>query len=311
MATFYKLLEVEENASQDEIKKNYRKLSLKYHPDKNPKTADKFKEISEAYETLGDVDKRKEYDMQNRNPFMNRGQFNQGNGNEVDEIMKMFFGGGGGGGMSFGGMPFGGMPFGGQNMQNNIKVFRNGHAVDINALNKPTPIIKNIVISLEQSYKGDQLAVPIERWLFEEGMRKVEKETIYVPIKKGIDNNEIIILREKGNIMDNNLKGDVKIIITIQNSTCFKRDGLNLILEKGISFKESLCGFEFIIEHVNGKNLRFNSESGKVVKDGVIKVIPGFGFERDNAKGNLCIKFNVNYPDVLSEEQINSLKEIL
>lgn len=91
MTTFYKLLEVEETASQEEIKKNYRKLSLKYHPDKNPNTADKFKEISEAYETLGDVDKRKEYDMQNRNPFMNRGgPFNQGNGNEVDEIMKMF-----------------------------------------------------------------------------------------------------------------------------------------------------------------------------------------------------------------------------
>ena len=59
MTTFYKLLEVEESASQEEIKKNYRKLSLKYHPDKNPNTADKFKEINEAYETLGDVDQEK------------------------------------------------------------------------------------------------------------------------------------------------------------------------------------------------------------------------------------------------------------
>ena len=52
----------------------------------------------------------------------------------------------------------------------------------------------------------------IERWLFEDGIRKCENETIYVPISKGIDNNEIIILRERGNVMDSNLKGDVKII---------------------------------------------------------------------------------------------------
>ena len=304
MTDFYKVLEVDEKATQEDIKKSYRKLSLKYHPDKNPATEEKFKEISQAYETLGDNDKRREYDMRNQNPFSGQGFPGQGfpgGMNQMDEIVKMFFGGQMPGGMAFGG---GGMP-------GNIRVFRNGEQVNINGLNKPPPIIKNVVISLEQAYRGDQIPVTIERWLFEDGIRKCENETIYVPLKKGIDNNEIIILRDRGNMLDNNLRGDIKIIIGIQNSSGFQRDGLNLILEKEITLKEALCGFEFIIQHVSGKNLRFNSDKGKVLKDGIVKVIPNFGMERDNQTGNLCIKFNVKYPEIITDSQIEKLREIL
>ena len=129
-----------------------------------------------------------------------------------------------------------------------------------NMLNKPPPIMKNLVISLEQSYKGDQQPIQIERWIFEDDIRKIENETLYIPIMKGIDDKEIIILRDKGNVMNTTLKGDVKIVINIQNSTIFKRDGLNLHIEKEISLKESLCGFNFIIDHISGKQLRYNSE---------------------------------------------------
>ena len=304
MTDFYKVLEVDEKATQEDIKKSYRKLSLKYHPDKNPATEEKFKQISEAYETLGDNEKRREYDMRNQNPFSGQGFPGQGfpgGMNQMDEIVKMFFGGQMPGGMAFGG---GGMP-------GNIRVFRNGEQVNINGLNKPPPIIKNVVISLEQAYRGDQIPVTIERWLFEDGIRKCENETIYVPLKKGIDNNEIIILRDRGNMLDNNLRGDIKIIVGIQNSSGFQRDGLNLILEKEITLKEALCGFEFIIQHVSGKSLRFNSDRGKVLKDGIVKVIPNFGMERDNQTGNLCIKFNVKYPEIITDSQIEKLREIL
>lgn len=313
MSDFYKILEVDENASQDEIKKSYRKLSLIHHPDKNPgdTNSEKFKAISEAYETLGDPAKRNEYNMLRRNPFMGganmagapMGGMPPGMGG-VDDIFKMFFGGQ---------MPNGVHSMGGgfPGMGGNIRVFRNGQQVDVNALNKPTPIIKNVVISLEQAYKGDQIPVQIERWLFEDDMRKIENETLYIPIMKGIDDKEIIILREKGNILKHDLRGDVKIIINIQNTTEFKRDGLNLHLNKEITLKESLCGFDFIINHISGKQLRFNSESGTPMKDGLIKAIPGFGLERENNKGNLCIKFNVIYPEKLSPEQIKNLKEIL
>ena len=128
---------------------------------------------------------------------------------------------------------------------------------------------------------------------------------------KGIDDKEIIILREKGNVLKNDLRGDVKLIINIQNLSGFRRDGLNLHLDKEITLKESLCGFDFIINHISGKQLRFNSESGTPMRDGLIKAIPGFGLERENNKGNLCIKFNVKYPEKLTGEQIKALRDIL
>ena len=322
MDDYYKVLCVDESASQDEIKKAYRKLSLLHHPDKNqgnPEAEAKFKNINEAYQSIGDEGERKKYDMSRKNPFasMSGGQGHPGM-NPMDDIFKMFFGGGqmGGGmqGMSSGipgmqGMP--GMPGMGGFPTGNIRVFRNGQPVDVNMLNKPPPIMKNIVISLEQAYQGAQIPVQIERWLFEDGIRKCENETLYIPIQKGIDDKEMIILRERGNIMDSNLKGDVKIVITIQNTTIFKRDGLNLHIDKEISFKDSLCGFHFIIDHISGKQLRFNSEAGLPIKEGLVKVIPGFGMERENNKGNLCIKFTVKYPEKITEEQITGLREIL
>jgi hypothetical protein len=193
----------------------------------------------------------------------------------------------------------------------NVRVFRNGQQVNVDNMNKPPPIIKNVTISLEQSYKGDQIPVKIERWVFEDGIRKIENETLYVPIKKGIDDKEIIILRERGNTMDINLKGDVKIIINIQNSSGFKREGLNLHMDKEVSLKESLCGFEFIIHHISGKQLRFSNEKGNTIKDGQVKSIPNYGMERDNHKGALCVKFMVKYPEKLTPEQIEKLMEIL
>ena len=148
-------------------------------------------------------------------------------------------------------------------------------------------------------------------WIYFNFPRKLENETLYIPIPKGTDDKEIVILREKVNIMDVNLKGDVKIIINIQNSTPFKRNGLNLHMDKEITLKESLCGFEFIINHISGKQLRFCSEVGVPIRDGLIKAISGFGMERENNKGNLCIKFNVKYPDKLTPEQLTTLNTIL
>ena len=331
MSNFYKTLEVSENASQDEIKKSYRKLSLLYHPDKNMGNSDaelKFKIINEAYQTLGDIDERKQYDMKQNNPFfkMNNNP-NVSHPENVDNIFKMFFGSGMSGIPGMQGMPPGmqgmppgmhgmppgmhGMPPGMQGMPGNIRIFKNGQSVNINNLNKPPPIIKNVSISMEQSYNGANIPIQIDRWLIEDGVRKCENETVYLPIPKGIDNKEIIILRDSGNVIDNNTKGDIKIIITIENASNFKREGLNLIFNKTITLKESLCGFTFIINHISGKQLRFNSDTGNIIKDNLIKSIPNHGMERDNYKGNLNIKFTIDYPSNLSSEQIEQLEKIL
>jgi len=315
MEDFYKVLSVSETASQDEIKKSYRKMSLLYHPDKNPgnnEAEEKFKKINDAYQTIGDAEERKKYDMARNSPFgqgmhpgMNGGGgmhpgMHPGMHGGMNDVFKMFFGGQMPGSGGMGGFPGG-----------NVRIFRNGQQVNVDNMNKPPPIIKNVTISLEQSFKGDQIPVQIERWVFEDGIRKIENETLYVPIKKGIDDKEIIILRERGNTMDANLKGDVKIIISIQNSSGFKREGLNLHMDKEVSLKESLCGFEFIIHHISGKQLRFSNEKGNTIKDGQIKSIPNYGMERDNHKGALCVKFTVKYPEKLTPEQIEKLMEIL
>ena len=114
---FYYLLGISETASADEIKKAYRKLSLKYHPDKNngdPECVGKFQKISEAYETLGNAEKKSQYDMMNKNPFVRMSSMHGGmpgmSGSPFDNMddlfTNIFFGGGG----PFGNMP--GMPGG-------------------------------------------------------------------------------------------------------------------------------------------------------------------------------------------------------
>jgi DnaJ-class molecular chaperone len=324
--TFYNILGVSEAASQEEIKKAFRKLSLKYHPDKGG-DVNKFKEINDAYQTLSNENERKMYDMKLKGiPFGDaiggmRGMGGMSGPNINDEILKHFFGGFGNGNDNggSGGMPFGidlsSFMNGGGNP--NIKIFRNGVQINHNALSKPPPIIKTIEIELEQSYNGYKYPLEIERWILENNVKKTETETIYIDIPEGIDNNEMLILREKGhqNINTNTsttLNGDIKIIIKIKNTkhSHLKRNGLDLYYEKTISLKEALCGFSFTIEYFNDRKFTINNK-GFVISPNYNKVVPKLGMKRDGHQGNMHIKFNVIFPNTITEEQIKQLENIL
>ena len=87
---------------------------------------------------------------------------------------------------------------------------------------------------MEQVLSGSTVPVDIERWLMENGTKIFEKETLYVSIPKGVDDNEIIVLKGKGNIASETCIGDIKLFIKIDNTTDLKRYGLDLILEKKI-----------------------------------------------------------------------------
>jgi len=334
--SYYKTLGVEQGASQDEIKKAYRKMSLKYHPDKNqgdPTAEETFKKINEAFQVIGDADERKKYDMQNSNPFMrmnSMGGFGGAEFENIDELFaNIFFGGmpgmpgmpggmGGMGGLSGmpGGMPgMGGMPFG---ANPNIRVFHNGMPVNVGMrqnmaqnLQKPTPIIKSVTITMEQVLTGATVPVEVERWIVENGHKMFEQETLYVTVNKGVDDNEIIILREKGNVLAETCKGDVKVFIKVENNTDFQRRGLDLILIKTISLKEALCGFSFELKYINNKIYTINNNSGNIIKPGYEKVIPNMGLGRDGHTGNLIIVFQIEFPDKLEEEKMKALKELL
>jgi DnaJ family protein A protein 2 len=164
---------------------------------------------------------------------------------------------------------------------------------------------------MEQVLTGGTVPIDIERWIIEDGNKLFEKETLYVDIPKGIDDNEILLIRDKGNIASEICKGDVKLFIKVTNNSDLQRVGLDLILEKKISLKESLCGFSFDLKYVNGKNYTINNNSGNIIPPGHKKIIPNMGLTRDKHTGNLIIVFEVEFPTKLKEECITKLNEIL
>jgi hypothetical protein len=203
-----------------------------------------------------------------------------------------------------------GMP--GMHPGSNVRMFRNGMPVNFNeSLQKPSPIIKNITIEIGNVLTGITMPVEIERWIIEGGNKVFEKETIYVDIPKGVDDNEIIILREKGNVVNDTCKGDIKLFIKVENKTEFVRNGLDLTIEKSISLKDALCGFNFELKYINGKTYTLNNNTGNIISDRYKKTIPNMGLVREGHTGNLNIIFNIQFPTSLSEDKINKLREIL
>jgi DnaJ-class molecular chaperone len=304
MEDYYKILGITNTASKEDIKKAYRGLSLKYHPDKNsdPNSSHKFSEINTAYEVLGDNEKRHEYDFTLNNPFM---KLNNQAGSDIssDDILNLFQG-------LFGGN----IP---QGMQGNIHVFHGNNMnpfgnINLNqSLQKPIPIIKTISVSLEQIYNGTQLPVEIERFIMQNGLKLIETEILYIDIPYGTDDGEIIILRNKGNVINENIKGDLKLQIKVTNNTPFKRDGLDLIYEKTISLKESLCGFSFVITHLSSKLLTLTNGKGNIIPPEYKKIYPNLGIKRGEHIGNMIIEFHVKFPENLTKEQVTKLEEIL
>jgi len=309
---FYNILGVSENSTKEEIKKAYRSLQMKYHPDKNPGSQESInmtQKINEAYETLGDDDKKTQYDMTRNNPFMrmdSKGPHNMDI--PINDIFNMMFGMPGMPGMpGMSGMPgMPGMPSGAK-----IHIFHGSPMNFQQAMNKPIPIMKSLQVNMAQVFSGASVPLEIERWILENGTKVFEKETIYIDVPQGIDENEMIILRDRGNIISDQVKGDIKVNILIQNNTAFKRSGLDLILDKQISLKEALCGFSFELNYINGKSYTLNNNKGSIVPPEYKKVYPEMGLKRGEHKGNLIIHFHIDFPAFLTTEQIDKLSAIL
>jgi DnaJ-class molecular chaperone len=305
--TYYNILGINENATKEEIKSAYRKLQMKWHPDKNQNSQDAHvmtQKLNDAYETLRDTQKRQEYDLMknNKNPFMRMNSNMNSMEVPIDDIFNMFFG----------------LPTN-MNMQSgfnsgfppDIRVFHNGTMGFQDSFQKPPSITKTLSVTMEQVLLGAIIPIDIEKWIMENGVKVYELETIYVTIPPGIDENEIILLKNKGNILTEKLKGDIKVIIKIINETKFKRSGLDLILEKNISLKEALCGFSFELKYINGKSYTLNNNKGNIIPPEYKKVYHGMGLLRGEHKGNMIIYFHIDFPDSLTSEQIDKLGEIL
>tara|TARA_B000000557_G_C20594520_1_gene367034 strand:- start:41 stop:490 length:450 start_codon:yes stop_codon:yes gene_type:complete len=149
----------------------------------------------------------------------------------------------------------------------------------------------------------------VRRFIREGQSEREEKETLYMPVPKGIDNDEIIRLEGKGNILDGRA-GAVKVFVDVDNHTDLRRDGLDLVYTCSIGLKEALTGPSFEIQHLDGRTLRMKG-SGSVIGPGSKKVLKGLGMIRDGEKGNLVVEYNVIFPTRLTKEQLKALNEIL
>lgn len=315
MSTFYEILGITKEASPIEIKKAYRGLSLKYHPDRNDSEEAKRKivEINDAYETLSDASSKEEYDTKLQygdNPFLNMNNEMP----DVNNLFNMMFGGGMMGG------PMGGMmggPHSGINIigrGQNVRIFQRGPnniRSELFTPNGPEHINTNIDITLKQCYNGEPITINNRYYTIENNSKQYQSDEININIPKGINNGETIIIPNKGNIV-NSQRSELRIRVNILNNTKFQRNGLNLIYNKEITLKESLCGFEFMFEHLNGKKLNINTKDNPyIIKPNSNKVINNLGIIKDNIIGNLIINFEIKYPTELSNEQIEGLKNIL
>jgi DnaJ-class molecular chaperone len=309
--TLYESLGVTKTASQDEIKKMYRKQSLMYHPDKtngDPVKTSKFTKIKEAYDILCDPNKRAEYDaslefQKHGMPHIFRGNTFDGhcgmfrediNINHEDILSQLFMNGMFPGmGMAMGGL--GGM----------------GGGIHVQTFHmKSQPIVKKISIPLILSYTGGSVPIEVERVVIENGIQLNEVENIYVNIEKGVDTDEIIVLEGKGNIIQNS-KGDVKIVVKIENNMEYERCGLDLKVTKKISLKEALTGFQFALKHLNGNTYNINNSKGNIICHNFNKKIPGMGMMRGEHTGDMIITFEVLFPERLELDVIDKLEELL
>ena len=299
MKNHYEVLGISADADENEIKKAYRSLSFKHHPDRSqdPDSSNIMQRLNEAYEVLKDPQARQQYDDEingrHRNPFM--GMPMHGMPINIFDMLFSQMHGMGGGGI-------------------NIEIMHNGNGATFirRHIGKPETIVQNISITLEQAYTGIVENVTIDRWnMRTDGIRINELETIQVKIPAGIENGENILLEGIGNSIDGNPnKGDVKICVEVKPHSIFVRQGADIYFKKSLTLKEALCGTQFQFEHLNGKLLTLNV-SNAIIFPGGKKAFPGMGMPKTDGAGNLVIEFDVVFPSSLTAEQKDKLNFIL
>lgn len=289
---YYKILGVERSASQDEIKKAYRKLAVKYHPDKNPddKVAEeKFKEISEAYQVIGNADSRKKYDELGANwkQYENAGFGGFDGGGQgfsasgFSDFFDMFFGGAQGG-AGFDIRDFMGGMGGGR------RSTRPAKGSDLNA---------TINLTLLEAYQGSQRLLDLNG------------NTIKISIKPGVRDGQVLRIKGKGNPGRNGGdNGDLLIKVAIMNDPAYQRDGDDLIKNVNIDVYTAILGGKITVNTLKGdvnvpiKPQTQNNSTLRLKGMGM----PHYGKE---GAGALLLKVQLLLPEHFSQKELELIKE--
>jgi curved DNA-binding protein len=313
---YYEILGVSKKAGSADIKKAYRKLALKYHPDKNNGSKEyeaRFKEISEAYAVLSDPEKRRQYDTYGANGFHQRySQEDIFKGFDINEILRQFGFGtssfsstgfrgmGGMGGMGGGSAPRGFNPFFGQNPAGQ-EGCGGGCAQPV----KGQDLTYQLSVSLEEVLNGADKQITLRT--------NGKSENVSVKIPKGIEAGKKLRLKGKGAPPPSGgIAGDLYLKVQLEPHRLFERSGDDLIYLKKISYSEACLGAKVEVESLDGKKFMVNVPSG-TNGDSRLR-IKGQGLPSGpiGDRGDLFVRIQVEVPKQLSEEQkalIESLKE--
>lgn len=300
----YDVLGVSKTATEAEIKSAYRKLARKYHPDLNKddkNAADKFKEISNAYDIIGNAEKRQKYDN-----------------NEIDADGKPTgfgagFGGGsgfGGGYQSYGGNPFSGFKSSGFNGAQGGFDFSSIFGDDIfsqfggaqggfsqrAAAKRGQDISYNMRIDFLDAAKGVEKQV------------NLNGKTINVKIPAGMQSGQTMRLKGLGNVgLNGGENGDVLITINVDDHPYFKCDGLNILIDLPISVKEAVSGAKITVPTINGKvavTVPPYSSSGEKLR------LKGQGIKAKNGLGDEIVNLQIVLPKTKSDDLTKMAEKI-
>jgi len=335
---YYATLKVGNGASSDDIKKAYRRLAMKWHPDKNPNNRKEaeanFKRISEAYEVLSDSEKRAIYDQYGEEglkgqfapPSPSSSGFSNGNGfkfhpKDADDIFAEFFGATAYPNMGStsgrpGGSRFNDKPNGFQQGNSAFTSFRDplrDRGGSSAVPRKDPPIESKLKCTLEELYNGAVRKMKISRDVLNGSGKTVTiQEVLSIEIKPGWKKGTKVTFPEKGNQQLGVVAADLIFVIDEKPHDLFKREGNDLVLVQKISLVEALTGCCITIPTLSGKklNLTFND----IIYPGYEKIIPKEGMpiaKEHGRKGNFRIKFEIRFPSRLSPEQKAGIKRIL
>lgn len=337
---FYDLLDVDKDASTSQIKKAYRKLALTHHPDRGG-DEERFKEITTAFEVLSDDDKRAIYDEHGE-----EGLRDGGGPTDAHDIFNAMFGGG------FGGQSRG--PRKGENVVHSLSVTLedlyngkmsklaiirnrvckackgkgasrpegvstcsacNGQGVRI-MLNQLGPgMVQQVQTRCNQcSGLGETIVERFKCNACNGAKVTKERKVLEVYVDKGMQNGQKITFTGEANENPGLVAGDVVVVLRQTEHRKFARKGNNLVLKKEISISDALCGFQFYIKQLDGRELLVTSREGSVIKPGTVKSVPNEGmptWKRPDDRGYLFIEFAVNFPKSVSPEQVAALQSVL